>query len=215
MSPNDAHFLWQALGRLLLAVALGAAVGLERETHRKPAGLRTIILITFGSALFTLLTEALPLLHGGQPFSAMGHLIQGIGFLGAGAIIQSRGTVMGLTTAATIFAMATVGMACGGGAPLLAVTATLLLLIVLVVLGSLEKRTERRMQTIAYSFTTHDAPQCVSDLSALAASSDVTLRDLRVQQGEGETRVDVVIEAIEGHEAEALRKLRHTCDRYA
>ena len=215
MSPNDANFLWHALGRLLLAVALGAVVGLERETHRKPAGLRTIILITFGSALFTLMTEALPLKYGGEPFSTMGHLIQGIGFLGAGAIIQSRGTVVGLTTAATIFAMATVGIACGGGAPLVAVLATFVLLGVLVVLGWVEKRTERRPQSISYVFTTTDAPSSVAALTAMTESPDLNLREVRVQQERDHARVELTIEAVEGREAEALRKIRQACDSHA
>lgn len=142
MSLNDAHFLLHAFLRLLLASGLGAAVGLERELKRKPAGLRTMMLITFGSALFTILSEGLASVRGGDPQRIAAQLIPGIGFLGAGAIIQSQTAVIGLTTAATIFAMASVGMAAGGGMHVLAIVATLLLLLFLVVLGWVEAHTE-------------------------------------------------------------------------
>ena len=207
MNPSDAQSLWSALERLLLAAALGAAVGLERETKRKPAGLRTIILLTFGSALFTQLSETLARLYGGDPTRIAAQLIPGIGFLGAGAIIQARGGVIGLTTAATIFAMAAVGMACGGGQFLLAGAATVVLLLILVLIGWIEQRTERKLRLLSFSLLTRKAERCVAELVELGRTQRVTLRDLRIVQTEEHSRVEFVVEAFEGSEAQIVRQL--------
>jgi putative Mg2+ transporter-C (MgtC) family protein len=127
--------------KLLLAAALGGAVGLERELGRRPAGLRTNMFICVGSALFTLLSFELAHRFG-DPSSTriVSNLIPGIGFLGAGAIIRERGSVVGLTTAATIFVIASIGMAVGAGMYLTAVFTTVLILVALTILGSLEVR---------------------------------------------------------------------------
>ncbi len=124
---------------IILAVVLGGAVGLERETKGKFAGLRTNILICLGAAVFTIISKQM---GGGQESSltriAAG-VVAGVGFLGAGAIIQDRGGIYGLTTAATIWMVASIGMACGAGFLLLAVTSTIIALIVLIGLTPLEK----------------------------------------------------------------------------
>src|ERR1700750_763149 len=103
-----------AMLRLLLAAGLGAAIGLEREYRQKPAGLRTNILIAIGSCLFTILSLALT---AGAPDQSRvaGQIITGIGFLGGGAIMRYRDTVHGMTTAATIWVNAAVGIAAGTG----------------------------------------------------------------------------------------------------
>lgn len=143
--------VWQALrlgllGKLALAVLLGGAVGLERELHEKPAGLRTNILICLGAALFTHLSLHFTSWAGvhtpTDPARIAAQIVSGIGFLGAGAIIQSRGNVTGLTTAATIWIVAAIGMAVGAGALEVAVGGTVLILLVLVGLGAIEHRIE-------------------------------------------------------------------------
>ncbi len=107
------------LVRLVLAVVLGGAVGWERERSSKPAGLRTNILICLGAALFTDLSIRFGgLAIGGavrDPARIAAQVVTGIGFLGAGTIIQARGTVTGLTTAATLWVVAGIGMSVGGG----------------------------------------------------------------------------------------------------
>ena len=130
--------------KLLLAALLGGLVGLERELRRKAAGLRTNMFICIGSALFTLLSEELANRFGGDPVRIVAQLIPGIGFLGAGAIIREGGSVIGLTTAATIFVVASVGMAIGGGLYATAVFATALILTVLTLVGWAEKRFEHK-----------------------------------------------------------------------
>ena len=125
-----------ALGTQLLllgiAFVLTGIIGLERETRLKSAGLRTHILVGVGSALFTLISAygfvALGF-HPSDPSRIAAQVVTGIGFLGAGVIFVNRGNVVGLTTAASIWVAAAIGMACGAGLPLLAVAGTVLHLI--------------------------------------------------------------------------------------
>lgn len=128
------------LVKLVLASLLGGLVGLERELHGKPAGLRTNMFICAGSALFTVLSELLAGQAGADPTRIASQLIPGIGFIGAGSIIRARGSVYGLTTAATIFVLASIGMAVGAGFYWTAVFATVMILLALSLLGWLEKR---------------------------------------------------------------------------
>jgi putative Mg2+ transporter-C (MgtC) family protein len=128
--------------RLLLAAGLGAAIGLEREYRRKPAGLRTNILIAVGSALFTIISLQLAS-KGGTPDRIAAQVVTGIGFLGGGAILRRGRAVQGMTTAATIWMNAAIGMAAGAGESSLAVAATVVTLVVLAVLPPIERFFDR------------------------------------------------------------------------
>ena len=123
---------------LCLAIVLGGAIGFERELQRKAAGLRTNILICVGAVLFTELSMAMSSASG-DPARIAAQIVTGVGFLGAGTIIQGRGIVTGLTTAATMWLVAAIGMAIGFGALLEATGATLLVLLVLSVLRPIER----------------------------------------------------------------------------
>ncbi len=101
--------------RLGAAVGLGFLVGLEREIHGKAAGIRTNILVCAGAALFTLCALKLSDLTGDSATRMIAHIVSGIGFLGAGIVIQDRGGVQGLTTAASVWFVAGTGIACGCG----------------------------------------------------------------------------------------------------
>jgi putative Mg2+ transporter-C (MgtC) family protein len=130
--------------RLLLAGGLGAAIGLERELRRKSAGLRTNMLIALGSAMFTVISIELSQKNGTSDDRITAQVVSGIGFIGAGAILRSGRHVAGLTTAATIWVNAAIGMAAGAGEYVAAALATIVTLIVLVILAPLERYFERR-----------------------------------------------------------------------
>ncbi|MCD6535925.1 MAG: MgtC/SapB family protein [Thaumarchaeota archaeon] len=114
----------QLMGRILLAFALGGAIGFERERVDKPAGLRTHILVSTGSCLFTILSlYAFP---GSDPARIAAYIVAGIGFIGAGTIIQTRERVVGITTAACLWVASSIGMAVGAGYYLLAIFTTII-----------------------------------------------------------------------------------------
>ena len=111
--------------RLVLAAFLGGAIGLEREIKHRPAGLRTNLFICLGAAMFTLLSDALAVRYLGDHTRIAAQIIPGIGFIGAGSILHNRGNlVTGITSAATLFVVASVGMAVGGGLYLTAIFGT-------------------------------------------------------------------------------------------
>jgi len=128
---------WPDAISLLVAAFLGGAIGLERELHGKPAGLRTNILICLGSCIFTIISTSL---SGSDPGRIAAQIVTGIGFLGAGAIIHSGIGIQGLTTAAGIWVVASIGMACGSRMYFLAIVAALLTLTVLLLLPPLERK---------------------------------------------------------------------------
>ena len=112
---------------LLLAVALGAIVGVEREKSHKPAGLRTHMLVSLGACLFTMMSTS----FGAQPAQVAGGIVAGIGFIGAGTIWSEKDKVKGITTAASLWATAAIGLTTGIGDFPLAATVTILVLIIL------------------------------------------------------------------------------------
>jgi putative Mg2+ transporter-C (MgtC) family protein len=123
---------------------LGSILGIERELHRKAAGLRTNALIALGSALFTIVgMEMVP--AGTDPSRVASTIVSGIGFLGAGAILRTGRSIQGLTTAATIWVNAAIGMAVGTGAYGLGIAATAITLVVLWIVGIIERRVERHL----------------------------------------------------------------------
>lgn len=118
--------------RLLVAFILSALIGAEREYYKKPAGLRTLVMVGVGSALFTLVSFRIRDLFPGalvDPSRIAAQVVTGIGFLGAGTIIRAKGSIVGLTTAATTFAVAAIGMAAAYGLYVEAVATTVLVLV--------------------------------------------------------------------------------------
>lgn len=132
------HIDWMAFLPIILAMALGGIIGLEREIHHKAAGLRTMILITTGAALFTVIANRLS--DENASMRIVQGVITGVGFIGAGAIIRDRFSVHGITTAATIWLMTGVGIACGMSLYEIAVGVTVLALITLWGLSPLDRK---------------------------------------------------------------------------
>lgn len=178
------------LGRLLLASVLGGLVGWERERSGKPAGLRTNMLICLGAALLgdvsihfagMVPTEQVR----NDPARIAAQVVSGIGFLGAGTIIQARGSVIGLTTAATLWVVAAIGLAVGGGNYVAAVGTAALVLVALLPLGWLEDRVQQRhgVRSFQVVATFHDGVVMEVEDALGAAGLDVDVqqvtRDLR------------------------------------
>ncbi len=136
--------------KLGLAVLLGGAIGLERQIAGKAAGLRTNILICLGSAMMMDLSLNLAGSDGrvGDPARLAAQVITGIGFLGAGTIMQSKGTISGLTSAATIWTVAAIGLTVGAGFYIEGLGATAMVMVVLLVLGNLEHKLVRTQRTL-------------------------------------------------------------------
>jgi putative Mg2+ transporter-C (MgtC) family protein len=141
-----------SLTRLVLAAILGGIIGLEREFRHRPAGLRTNMFICFGAALFTVLSRGLAETPSDYTRIAA-QIIPGIGFIGAGSILHTRGLTTGLTTASTLFVVASVGMAAGGGLYLTAVFSTALIVGALVALGHLEVTFNLKLLIVSYEVT--------------------------------------------------------------
>jgi len=148
-----------AVGRLLLAVVLGAAVGVDRELHHRPSGLRTNVLICFGAAMFTFLSAIIAGDNSSNRGQIASNIVQGIGFLGAGLILHNRDRVSGLTSAATVWAVASIGMACGAGLYFPAIFATVIVLVVLEMIRFLEYRVNLKLFDMTYEVRGSDTEQ--------------------------------------------------------
>jgi putative Mg2+ transporter-C (MgtC) family protein len=148
--PQQWHFIGGVTGRLLLAALLGCLIGIDREYHHKPSGVRTNLLICFGSALFTFLSAIVAGPDSSNKAQIASNIVQGIGFLGAGLILHNRDRVSGLTSAATVWAVAAIGMACGAGLYGPAMMSAVLVIVVLEVVGVLERDGNLKSYTVVY-----------------------------------------------------------------
>ena len=155
------------LVRLLLSAVLGGAIGLERELSQKPAGLRTNMFICFGSALFTILSIVMVDPSLGDHTRIAANIVTGIGFIGAGSILHERGSVQGLTTAATIFVVAAIGMAAGAGFGLLAIFASVLILLALRLLGVVEGRFNLKPLHMSYEAKGAKVDDMIAELNTI------------------------------------------------
>lgn len=133
-----------AIVKLMLSLVLGATIGIERRRKGQIAGLRTFALISMGATLAMLISIYIPQeylgLKNGDPGRIAAQVVSGVGFLGAGAIIQMKGSVRGLTTAAGIWMTACIGLAVGAGMYLISIIATLLIIFILVNIERIEQR---------------------------------------------------------------------------
>jgi putative Mg2+ transporter-C (MgtC) family protein len=140
----------EAVKRLLVACALGGVVGVEREWKAQSAGVRTNLLICMGCAFFTLLSAVLAGDTGTNKGQVASNIVQGIGFLGAGLILHNKSRVSGLASAASIFVVASIGMACGAGLFLPAVIATFIVVLAMLLIGFVEWRVSLKAYSLIY-----------------------------------------------------------------
>jgi len=193
--------------KLALAMICGGAIGIERELNRKPAGLRTNVLICFGAALYMIVSRHI---SGGaaytDPARLAAQVVAGIGFLGAGVILQARGSITGLTTAATIFVVGAVGISIGEGLFSLGLFSTISIILVLVVLRQAERAVIKRARLFHYHLKTNDPSEFLEQLLDLLEQQNLRLEDFDVKElvdHEHEVTLSVVT-SIEGN-----RRLMH------
>lgn len=180
--------------KLGTALVCGILLGMEREFKEKPAGLRTIILITVGATIFMIVSDLIALVTEGpeditrvDTSRIASQVVTGIGFLGAGAIIQARGAVHGLTTAATVWVAAGIGLCIGAGFPLLGTAITLLVLLVLVLLNPIGAWLSRRGEEETLRLILNNDTLTLQRVRGILAHNDVPGRDVAVtDRGDGQ-----------------------------
>jgi putative Mg2+ transporter-C (MgtC) family protein len=177
------------IGRLLLACLLGGMVGLERELNRKPAGVRTNLLICMGSAFFTLLSAVLAGEGSPNKGQVASNIVQGIGFLGAGLILHNRSRVSGLASAASVWAVASIGMACGAGLYAAASVAAIIVIVAMEFVGFLERRASIKPYTVTYEARGSDQLRMLQSILGAMDNEGQRLADVETDDIGGLQRV--------------------------
>jgi putative Mg2+ transporter-C (MgtC) family protein len=197
-----------SLVRLVLAAILGGLIGVEREIKHRAAGLRTNMFICFGAALYTILSDALAVEHLGDHTRIAAQIIPGIGFIGAGSILHTRGLTTGITSAATLFVVASVGMAAGGGLYLTAIFSTGAVLLALFSLGHLEETFNLKLLLASYEVTGSSVEEISNEVNRILE------RDHRLMQnvasgGTGQHyRLQFDVEGCNREQKELFRRLQ-------
>ncbi len=199
--------LWELVVRLLLAVVLCGLVGLERETRGQAAGLRTHVVVGLGAALFTVVS-AYGFADAGvsDPTRIAAQIVSGIGFLGAGAILRTGGSVRGLTTAGTLWVVAALGMAAGAGAYAAAIAATLVLVPAIVVLRSLRGPLSRRLRHGAVSLDVTLDAERFEDVAALVDARGARIRSMSSEIAGSEQSASLELRVPPAFDVQALMR---------
>lgn len=198
----------ELLIQLLLAVLLGGAVGIERELKGKPAGLRTNILICMAAVLFTSLSIRLSQGRG-DPGRLAAQILTGVGFIGAGTILHTRGAVTGLTSAATIWVVTAIGIALGSRAYVEALGATVLVMLVLAGLGRFEDYLGRQSTTTRLIVHARPHPTAVQELEALVRRTGLEVVDSTSRQENVDLVVELKLQGFKRLHEEAMIAILH------
>lgn len=203
------NLVWADIVKLLLAAALGGVIGLERESKHRPAGLRTNLFICLGAAMFTLLSDQIAGEHTGDHTRIAAQIIPGIGFIGAGSIIHARGDlVTGITSAATLFVVASIGMAVGGGLWITAIFATVIVLGVLSLLGLTERFLNLKVMVHSYEVSGRSAEDVKHQINALLEPLHSMMMNVQVAPTPVHVRLRFECEGTRKKQAHILRLLR-------
>lgn len=197
--------------RLVLAAILGGVIGLERERKHRPAGLRTNLFICFGAAMFTLLSDDLAAQHIGDHTRIAAQIIPGIGFIGAGSIIHSRGDLItGITSAATLFVVASVGMAVGGGLYLTAIFATLIIVLCLLLFGKAEQVLNLKRMIFTYEVAGQNSADMSAEINRVLESVHSLALDVQIAPTKQHVRVQFDVAGTRREQDQVLRELRQS-----
>src|SRR5690242_19575957 len=206
--------LSKTMVRLTLAAVLGGIIGLERELKRKPAGLRTNMFICFGSAMFTILSTELAGAFGvGDHTRIAAQIIPGIGFIGAGSILHDKGAVSGLTTAATIFVVASIGMAAGGGLYVPAIFATTLIYLALHLLGVLERNLNLKPLMMNYTVVSEKAADnLVAEVNSILEFQGKEMQSMRLSRSGEKEKLVFRVDGTRHEHKQLMEQLRQSPD---
>jgi putative Mg2+ transporter-C (MgtC) family protein len=196
-----------SLTRLVLAALLGGLIGLEREFRHRAAGLRTNMFICFGAAMFTLLSQRLA----GVPSDAAriaAQIIPGIGFIGAGSILHTRGLTTGLTSAATLFVVASIGMAAGGGLYMTAMFATGAVLLAQFFLGHLEETFNLKLLMTSYEVTGASVDEINNEINRILESHHRLMQNVATGSTGRHVRLQFDVEGCNREQKELLQQLK-------
>ncbi len=194
--------------KIMLAAMLGGIIGLERELSHKEAGLRTNILIAIGSTLITVLSfKIAAMTQTADPARLAAQIVSGIGFLGAGAIIQARFAVHGLTTAATIWTVAAIGITIGSGFYLLAFLVAVFVVIVLTVFKFLLAILEKQKQIYIYLITTEEKASLLVDLRQVLTELNIRYSSARLNRRDGSYEFEIIFNTSEHKNRDFVEKV--------
>jgi putative Mg2+ transporter-C (MgtC) family protein len=197
--------------RLMLAALLGGAIGLEREFKHRPAGLRTNLFICMGAAMYTLLSDAIAVRFLGDHTRIAAQIIPGIGFIGAGSILHNRDNlVTGITSAATLFVVASVGMAVGGGLYLTAVFGTALILVCLFLLGNAEQKFNLKLSVHSYEVTGSSADEIKAEVNRALECIHALMENVQVAETRQHVRLQFDLEGTRKEQAQALQAMKQS-----
>jgi putative Mg2+ transporter-C (MgtC) family protein len=211
LSSEMASVVGSSIAKLLLAALLGGVIGFERELKHRPAGLRTNLFICMGAAMYTLLSDELAIFHVGDHTRIAAQIIPGIGFIGAGTIIHARGDlVTGITSAATLFVVASIGMAVGGGLYLTAVFATGLILLCLVFLAWIEDQLSLKLDVHSYEVTGRGAEEITTEVNHVLESIHSVMQHVEVAPTKEHVRVQFDVEGTRKEQRTVLQGLKQS-----
>lgn len=169
--------------KLLMAAVCGSIIGIEREVHRKSAGIRTNAMICIGAALYVVAAEMIFGIHaGGDPTRMAGQVVVGMGFIGAGCIIQAHGHITGLTSAATLWVVAAIGVVIGLGFPLFGLGVTIFVLVLLVGVAKVEHMVLGKCRFATSRISFRDDPQTLAEIQELLTTQGKDITQIQVQR---------------------------------
>lgn len=202
----------EIITKLILSALLSGLIGLEREIHGRAAGLRTHILVSIGACLIMITSLNLHILYGNSadPGRIAAQVVSGIGFLGAGTIIRFRASVRGLTTAASLWTVAGIGLAVGSGLYLPAIYSSLIIILTLFLLSNIERRILRRSVYRVLQIETVGEVKNLEKIRKLLLEYNAEIKDLDIKASEEEKNkyiLEMSLKILEKYEPEILNDI--------
>lgn len=198
----------EILLKIILAAVLGGIIGLERELSHKEAGLRTNILIAIGSTLLTIISiKIAEMSKTADPGRLAAQVVTGVGFLGAGAIIQARMAIHGLTTAATIWTVAAIGITVGSGLYLTSFLITLFVLIILALFKTLSSLIEKQRKLYAFVVRTEEKAALIMDIKKIIKESGIKYTGSKFNKIKNGYEIELLLSTSEVKSKEFIEKV--------